>query len=138
MTLPFPQLICPKLYAHAFECTTPPALFLEISAARFSLFRDCSCDFDDDISRRRVELREQAVDLATRHRVDIHSLRNDVQLLSSYIPGALGHIQDSRLRALAVTGTTRMPQLPDLPTMAEAGVPGYTSGTRLSKRPQPT
>jgi tripartite-type tricarboxylate transporter receptor subunit TctC len=54
-------------------------------------------------------------------------LRNDVQLLSSDIPGALGQIQEGKLRALAVTGTSRMPQLPDLPTMAEAGVPGYTA-----------
>jgi len=37
----------------------------------------------------------------------------------------LPHIQSGRLRALAVTGGKRAPQLPDLPTMAEAGVKGY-------------
>jgi tripartite-type tricarboxylate transporter receptor subunit TctC len=37
----------------------------------------------------------------------------------------LGHIRSGRLRALAVTGKTRAPQLPDVPTMSEAGVPGY-------------
>ena len=39
--------------------------------------------------------------------------------------GMLGHIRGGRLRALAVTGATRAPQLPDVPTLAEAGVPGY-------------
>lgn len=37
----------------------------------------------------------------------------------------LPHIHSGRLRALAVTGGTRAPQLPDLPTMAEAGLTGY-------------
>ena len=37
----------------------------------------------------------------------------------------LPHIQSGRLRALAVTGGKRAPQLPDLPTMSEAGVKGY-------------
>jgi tripartite-type tricarboxylate transporter receptor subunit TctC len=52
-------------------------------------------------------------------------LRNDVQLLSSDLPGALPHVAAGKLRALAFTGTTRMPQLPALPTLAEAGVTGY-------------
>lgn len=37
----------------------------------------------------------------------------------------LPHVQGGRLRALAVTGSRRLPSLPDLPTMIEAGVPGY-------------
>ena len=55
-------------------------------------------------------------------------LRNDVQLMASDIPGALEHIRAGKLRALAYTGTTRMPQLPDLPTLAEAGVDGLRGG----------
>ena len=35
------------------------------------------------------------------------------------------HVRSGRLRALASTGATRSPALPDLPTVAEAGVPGY-------------
>ena len=52
-------------------------------------------------------------------------LSGDVQLavdnLASYVPV----IQEGRLRALAVTSEDRWPTLPDVPTMAEAGMPGF-------------
>ena len=37
---------------------------------------------------------------------------------------AVPHIKDGKLKALAVTAEERLPQLPDVPTMKEAGVPG--------------
>lgn len=52
-------------------------------------------------------------------------LRNDVNVLASDIPGAIENIKAGKLRALAVTGKDRMASLPDVPTVAEAGVPGY-------------
>jgi tripartite-type tricarboxylate transporter receptor subunit TctC len=41
------------------------------------------------------------------------------------LPASLPHIQAGKMRALAVAGKARSPTLPDVPTMAEAGVKGY-------------
>jgi tripartite-type tricarboxylate transporter receptor subunit TctC len=41
---------------------------------------------------------------------------------------ATGLVRQGNLRALAVTGATRSPLFPDLPTVAEAGLPGYDAG----------
>ncbi len=43
----------------------------------------------------------------------------------SNIPSVLAHIQSGKVRALAVTGPQRMPQLPSVPTMIESGFPGF-------------
>ena len=43
------------------------------------------------------------------------------------VAGMLGHIKGGKLRPLAVTGTTRSPQLPDVPTLDESGLRGYSA-----------
>lgn len=48
------------------------------------------------------------------------------------VPNVLPHIQQGKLRALAVTTSKRIPQLPDVPTLAEAGVPGYEASVWLA------
>jgi len=48
-----------------------------------------------------------------------------VDLTFNTLPPLLGFIQSGQVRVLAVTGPKRSPLLPDVPTMAEAGVPGY-------------
>jgi len=55
-------------------------------------------------------------------------LGGQVQMMFDNIPSALPHIKAGKLRALATTGAKRDPALPDLPTIAEAGVAGYESG----------
>lgn len=44
-------------------------------------------------------------------------------------PTALPYVKDGKLRGLAITSAKRSPLLPNLPTVAEAGVPGYESVT---------
>ena len=51
------------------------------------------------------------------------------QFMISAAPGTLGFIKGARLTALATTGVKRWAQLPDLPTLSEAGVAGYQFDT---------
>jgi tripartite-type tricarboxylate transporter receptor subunit TctC len=52
-------------------------------------------------------------------------LRNDVQLLVEFYAPIKSTLADKKIRAVASSGTQRSPFLPDVPTAAEAGVPGY-------------
>ena len=54
-------------------------------------------------------------------------LGGHVQLMFDAISTSLPNIRAGKLHALAWTGKTRSPILPDLPTIAESGVPGYAS-----------
>lgn len=55
----------------------------------------------------------------------IDTVGGRVQVMIAGMPPAIGHIRGNRLRALAVTTLKRASLLPDLPTVAEAGVAGY-------------
>src|SRR4051812_45320308 len=52
-------------------------------------------------------------------------LGGQVQAMFDNAPNVLPHVKAGKLRALAQSGATRSPVAPDLPTVAEAGVPGY-------------
>ncbi|MBS0292227.1 MAG: tripartite tricarboxylate transporter substrate binding protein [Proteobacteria bacterium] len=52
-----------------------------------------------------------------------------VQVLFDSVPTGLPHVRSGRLRALAVTSEKRSALAPELPTLAESGLPGYSSVT---------
>lgn len=52
-------------------------------------------------------------------------LTGQVQMLYSSIPSVLPQVRSGQLNALAVGSAKRLPSLPDIPTIAESGVPGY-------------
>jgi tripartite-type tricarboxylate transporter receptor subunit TctC len=49
----------------------------------------------------------------------------EIAIYMSSIPPALPHLQSGRVRGIGVTSAKRMPTLPNIPTIAEGGVPGY-------------
>ncbi len=54
-------------------------------------------------------------------------LAGQVSLSMPGTAGMVAHIKNGKLRALAVTGTKREPQLPDVPTLKESGFPDYVA-----------
>jgi tripartite-type tricarboxylate transporter receptor subunit TctC len=52
-------------------------------------------------------------------------LGGEVHLTFSSIPSILSHVQSGRVRSLGVGLAKRLPSLPDIPTIAESGLPGY-------------
>lgn len=52
-------------------------------------------------------------------------LGGQVQVMANPMPPFLQHVKAGKLRALAVSGAQRSPAMPDIPTVAESGVPGY-------------
>nr|WP_269475604.1 tripartite tricarboxylate transporter substrate-binding protein [Variovorax sp. PBL-E5] len=56
-------------------------------------------------------------------------LGGQIDFMLDAINTAYPYVKDGRVRALAVTGGNRSPLLPQLPTVAEAGVPGYAMST---------
>ena len=52
-------------------------------------------------------------------------LGNQIAIMFDNMPSAIQHVRSGKLRPIAVTSSQRSPELPDVPTIAEAGVPGY-------------
>jgi tripartite-type tricarboxylate transporter receptor subunit TctC len=72
----------------------------------------------------------------------IDVLAGQVNMIFSSLPSTMGYIRGGRLRALAVTGRQRSPELPEVPTMVEAGyadfeVTGWFGLFAAAKTPRP-
>jgi tripartite-type tricarboxylate transporter receptor subunit TctC len=59
-------------------------------------------------------------------------LAGRLQFMFATIPSVIQHIQAGRLRAIAVTSKTRSRSLPDIPTVAERGFPGFQAGSWMA------
>lgn len=62
---------------------------------------------------------------------DLAILSNQVQVLFGSMPALLQHAKTDKLRALAVGSSTRSPALPNVPTVAELGYPGFEAALWL-------
>jgi tripartite-type tricarboxylate transporter receptor subunit TctC len=52
-------------------------------------------------------------------------IAGNVDMFITTPPSVIGHIASGRMKALAYTGSKRHPSMPNVPTSAEAGLPGY-------------
>jgi tripartite-type tricarboxylate transporter receptor subunit TctC len=55
----------------------------------------------------------------------VDTMAGHVQIMFASMPATLPHVRSGRLRALAVTSKNRSEAAPDLPTVAESGLPGF-------------
>ena len=56
-------------------------------------------------------------------------MAGEVQLMFATLPGSIGQVKAGRIRAIAVTSARRSSAAPDIPTVAESGVPGYEAAS---------
>lgn len=56
-------------------------------------------------------------------------LGGQTNMMFDNLPSAMPHVKSGKLRALAVTSVSRSPALPDTPTIAESGIPGYEASS---------
>ncbi|MFJ1298448.1 Bug family tripartite tricarboxylate transporter substrate binding protein [Pseudomonadota bacterium AL_CKDN230030165-1A_HGKHYDSX7] len=52
-----------------------------------------------------------------------------IDMYLSSVPTLIGHVRNGKMRALAVTSAQRVPDMPDVPTIAERGYPGFEAVT---------
>ena len=54
-------------------------------------------------------------------------ISGDINFLFSSTGSLVGHVRAGKVRGIAVTGPRRFPELPEVPTVAESGIPGYSA-----------
>jgi tripartite-type tricarboxylate transporter receptor subunit TctC len=78
-----------------------------------------------ELFRSLAKLDIQLVPYKTTPDVIVGAIRDDIQLMTDFYAAMNAVLTDKKLRPLATSGTKRSAFLPDVPTVAEAGVPGY-------------
>ncbi len=78
-----------------------------------------------ELFRSLAKLNIQLIPYKTTPDVIVGVIRNDIQLMTDFYAAMSSVLSDNKLRPLATSGTKRAAFLPDVPTVAEAGVPGY-------------
>jgi tripartite-type tricarboxylate transporter receptor subunit TctC len=78
-----------------------------------------------ELFRSSAKLNIQLIPYKTTPDVTVGLLRNDIQMMIDFYAAMRSGLTDKKLRPVATSGDTRAPFLPDVPTVAEAGVPGY-------------
>lgn len=82
-------------------------------------------DLGAELFKSSADVNVQIVTFKNSPDVVVSLLRNDVQMLVDFPPALKGQITAGKLRVLASTGPKREPDMPNVPTVAEAGVKGY-------------
>ncbi|PLC06914.1 LacI family transcriptional regulator [Variovorax sp. RO1] len=59
---------------------------------------------------------------------DVDLVGNQIQFMTDTVNSVMGFVRDKRLKMLAVTTAKRMSMFPDVPTLAESGMPGFEVG----------
>ncbi|MPZ39728.1 MAG: tripartite tricarboxylate transporter substrate binding protein [Rhizobiales bacterium] len=78
-----------------------------------------------ELFRSTAKLDIQLIPYKTTPDVTVGLLRNDIQMMIDFYAAMRSGLTDKKLRPLATSGLTRTTFLPDVPPVAEAGVPGY-------------
>jgi tripartite-type tricarboxylate transporter receptor subunit TctC len=78
-----------------------------------------------ELFRSLAKVNIQLIPYKTTPDVIVGTIRNDIQLMTDFYAAMNAVLSEKKLRPLATSGNKRSAFLPDVPTMAEAGVPGY-------------
>jgi tripartite-type tricarboxylate transporter receptor subunit TctC len=78
-----------------------------------------------ELFRSLAKLNIQLIPYKTTPDVIVGVIRNDIQLMTDFYAAMSSVLSDNKLRPLATSGTKRATFLPEVPTVAESGVPGY-------------
>ncbi|NBR28991.1 MAG: hypothetical protein EBT83_11375 [Betaproteobacteria bacterium] len=104
----------PSRRCHAGSCAS--AFCMAEASARSGLFCDANCS---------SHALRAPTSIASMAAVTTAVLSGEVPIMFSNLISTMPQVQAGRLRALGITGPARLPAAPEIPTIAESGLPGY-------------